>query len=1615
MEERKREQKPAPVAPAPVPPPIPPVAADARERVAPGERALAEAFARQFATAPGAEAIDDRELTALAMVAFRFVADRSPEEPRVRVFDADLGHEGWLSAGTVLQVTMRERPFIASTVRLVLEELDCQVRRLLAPVFSIERDPRRIVLAVGGPGAAGSPEVVVHIEIDRVPEPQVIASLLGRRLSDLILAVDDSAPMRSRMVKAVEQLRTRTLELPWREEADAAADFLEWLDDDRFIVLGYREYEFEGQGSERTASVRRGSGLGILQSEDQSRFTTSVRLTDDLRRRVNEPPLLMLTRTSAESPVHRRGFMDYIGLKEIDEAGVVVGERRWIGLFTDAMLAAENASAPLLRDKLARVLSMEGLPEDSDEATAIRRVFNGLPKVDVLALGVPDLRSEIQAIRAAARSGSVQVSFRFDALDRGTFALVTLPQDRFTPPLFAATEQRLVRVTNAASVLDRTLRDTDGELVRMHFYLNAVPETVRTTAARDLEAPVLSVLRTWEDRLRDELGRQFDRHRAAELGNRYLASFPPEYRRDAEVQRVVRDIELLEELRSDRLPRVDVLADEGSARQGWIRIYCVAHQMMLGELVTSLANLGLTVLSAQAVRLPVSGIGDAEIHDLRVQDAEGAPLEARRIAPLLGAAIQRMQRGRLRDDRLNALIVRAQLDWRQVDVLRLYVDYAAQLHEVAARDGLEAVLLRFPQSARLLWEYFTAKFDPLEAAPARDRLVRVLPEIEQRFTASLQSGQSPNETRLLRLLFGIVRATVRTNFFRASASGSELMEGGEDLTPLAVKIESARVPEISGVRPLFELFVDGFGIEGIYARGGRISRGGVFFLDAPDQLRMRVLDRLRDIASRTGATAGDAAQGAFTVRREGRSPVTVGQVQLGYRTFLSALVGLTDDIEQGRVTPPPGTVLYDDPDPYLHLSDTALGDGYSDAARVLVQDSGFWIGEAIVAGGQRSSAAEVAARGAWESVRRHFLELGRDADRETVSVVAIGRPDDAAFLRGLLLSRRLQVRAALDDQWILLDPDSDPSRSFVERERLASTPSSTWAHYDRATLSDGGGLFPRSAAKIELHPVLRGMLGIDRESASGDEIARAVLRLEADLLWCGDAGIYAKSAQETHAEVGDAGNDPIRVDATELRCRVAAEVGPAFTHAGRVTFAVAGGRINGAPSDSAAAIVLDDRESNVRIAVAACGEGSNLSAHEQSRIVQDVAPYVAGEVLADSHHRVRALHREVVRSQRRLDEFFDLLAQIEADKVLDRRLERLPDRETVRRRRAQLNGLTRPELAIFANATKSWLRRRLLATDLPDDPFFERYLREYFPQLVNDRCGQGVRSHRLRRSIIASQVVNAVVDRMGVTFVTRVANEAGVDPVFVIRAWAVLSALCGADELWREVVDTDPPLPVAAEDACWDVLNQGLERATRWMVFTQPPDAAATVLADTFTTPARELLAALTTIQPATTQQKNAAIVERIAAAGVPRALPQRLVPLLRLVELLDIVQLAIERGRPHSQVGEAYYRIDDLLELDWIEQRLSEQPSDDPWAQRALDSLREELISVRRELTEQVLTTRPEAASVEEELAEYLVGNEQRLRRIGDLMDDVTSAAQVTFAALLVIVRELRRLSEGT
>ncbi len=1620
MEERERAQ---PQLVQTDPPRLREVIELVRGKVAPAERPAAEAFVRQLLEKPGSDLLTAAlaaHLAAMALSAYRFLSERTLEEPRIRVFDPDLDREGWEAACSVVETVMRDRPFIVDTIQETLRACGATPRRLLHPVLGVERDVRGTIATIAPPSGVGRRESFVHMEVERVAEPEKLRLELHRRLGDVVLATDDYQAMRAKTEQLAEELRQRPPGTPWNADIDEVAEFLRWLGDKNFVFLGYREYDFMGRGAERSARLRRGTGLGILRKEDRSTFATVRPLSETLRRRLNEPPLLLVSKTNAESPVHRAGHMDYVGVKEIDSSGVVVGERRLLGLLTSKAYAEESASMPLLRRKLAAILEAEGAIEDSYSYKAIVSAFDTIPKVELLATPIPDLRAEISAILAAATSSEVTVLERADALGRGVFVVVMLPRERFSNDLQRRIESRLSQALSA-TVLEQRLVLADEDPVRMHFYLAAPPEVLRAVPLEELRGQIGSLLRTWDDRLEDQLGTEFPRDHARQLAHRYTTALSTAYKAGTDVAAAVGDIRCIEALLTTGTPQVDLL-NEGDGTEGFsgIKLYLADEQLVLSDFLPVLENLGLRVFAEQAMTVTPTDTSHVRIHTFLVRDAGGSRLDVERAAGRLKSTLLTLHAGQVDNDPLNALVLQADLDWRQVDLLRTYVNHGVQIGTAASREALIHAVVAAPQSARLLWDYFEAKFDPLQPTAARDRLTQVLPALEQRFVASLDAVQSVAEDRMLRALFSAVSATVRTNYFAApeekpSSPGTPAAQDRPE-PALAVKIACAQIPHLPRPYPLYEVYVHGARVEAVHLRGAKVARGGIRLSDRPDDFRTEILDLMKTQMVKNAVIVPAGAKGGFVPKHRLGTPLASGQIVSAYRTFIAALLGLTDNIVQGRLVHPPALLLYDDPDPYLVVAADKGTATFSDIANTLAAQYRFWLGDAFASGGEHGydhKREGITARGAWECVRRHFREMGRDADREPLTVIGIGDMSGDVFGNGLLLSRRFVLRAAFNHAHIFVDPNPDPARSYAERERLFRLPRSSWSDYSSASIGEGGGVFSRTAKKIPLSAGARAMLGLETDSATGEEVVRAILRMDADLLWNGGIGTYVKAGDETHAAVGDSANDAVRVNANELRVRVVAEGGNlGFTQRARIEYALAGGRINTDAIDNSAGVDMSDHEVNLKIALADAVESGALQWPERNQLLTGLAPDISRRVLAHNRRQARTLSLDQLRSQTGLNDFRELMLQLEADGVLDRQLEGLPDRDTLRNRRSAFLGLTRPELAVLLAHSKLALQRQVLASALPDDPYFESFLRAYFPDTVEARFGPSIRRHRLRREIITVEVANALIDTMGAAFASRVGRDTGTDAVTVVRAWALAATASGATALWQEVGDADPPLPPVAEMRCWTTLEDAVERATKWIIETQPANLSAPHMDDRAMSSGKDLLTLLPHVLPPGALAAWAAATDSLAAAGTPRPLAERIVPLGRLAEVFEIDHLAAELDVTRRTAAGAYYGVGEVIDLEWVQQSLGELPAEDRWQRRANEELRAGLVHARRQLTRAVLGYGDPEGPIPPRLEAYVGHHQDQLVQLRTLIGDIKSARRATLASMLVVMRTLGRLA---
>lgn len=1604
MEERERTQQ-TPIAEDDLPK-LREVIDLVRAKLPAGERPLAETLTRQLFHKAETDLLESGTIDELAMRAlaiFRIVNERAESEPYVRLTAPN--ESGWGSSCWTVQTRMLDRPFIVDTVLETLREHGCLVRHMLHPVLTVERDAAGVLLAIGSPGEPGQAESALYIEVEQIDDAETISRELTEALCQLIQVTNDSSAMHNKAEEIASELRHSHLPHPWSPGVDELAAFLEWLGQKNFIFLGYREYRFDGSGSDRTATVRRGSGLGLLRDETRSHYAQSRPLTNALRRVLSEPPLQMISKTNAESPIHRRTHMDDIAIKELDAAGIVIGERRFLGLFTAQAYAQEAMNIPLLRMKLAAILQSEGAPVDSHSYKQIVDAFNSLSRVELLAVGVNELHRVIRTIIDTSGSRETRIIQNRDLLDRGSFISVVIPKERFSDELARHTESRLIEILEARAALERRIVIDETDQVRMHFYLVPHGDHLRQVPEDELQNQIQSLIRTWDERLLEALLEAMPRDQARNLAARYSTILSRQYKAATPTAAAVRDIGHLEALSATRTPQMDLVPAEDS-RFSIVKLYTPREELVLSEFLPVLENLGLKVFAQNPIALDLPGFGGVLIHSFYVQDSRGGTLEPDKTTSLLRPAILLLYRHKLGNDPLNALILNAGLEWRRVDLLRTYVNHAAQISSSPSRTAIIGALVNNPASARTLWEYFDAKFNPVDPASPREREKIRLPEIVARFTAGLEAVESVLDDCILRNLLAAVIATVRTNYYKP---GDLPPEPG----PLAIKIDFRQWPDLPQPQPAYEIYVHAQEVEGVHLRGAKVARGGIRHSDRPDDFRTEVLDLMGTQMVKNAVIVPAGAKGGFVVQRPRGTTPTAAQAVAAYRTFIATLLDLTDNIVQGRIESPPGILLYDDLDPYLVVAADKGTASFSDIANEIAQQRRFWLGDAFASGGSHGydhKKEGITARGAWECVQRHLREAGHDIERETLRVVGIGDMSGDVFGNGLLRSRQFQLVAAFNHLHIFLDPNPDPALSYAERERLFHLPRSTWADYNAALISEGGGVFARSAKRIPLSPPVRQMLGIDYTEATTDEVIRAILKMSADLLWNGGIGTYVKASDESHATVADSTNDAVRVDGRDLRVKIVGEGGNlGFTQRGRIEYALNGGRLNTDAIDNSAGVDMSDHEVNLKICLAGAIEAGQLTRDERNRLLTELEESVMAQVLSHNRHQARALSLDQLRSRTKLNLFRDHAAALESEGYLDRRLANLPDRETLRNRRATFLGLTRPELAVLLAHSKLALQHKLVASVVPDDPFFERYLRSYFADTVNQRFGLSVRAHRLRREIIAVQSANTLIDMMGMTFVTRLARDSGCDPAVVVHSWDIVATASGLIDLWAEISEAQPPLPLGAEYACAMALERALEKATLWFLATQPIDVPATDMLDALIPPLQDLLPLVPDILPESEQAQFHTEIERLAAEGTPRTLATRVLLLDRLAELFEIAEIAAGLEIERPVVAESFYRVSELLELNWIYRAIEELPADDRWERGAIEELRQSVASAHRQVTTDVASYR--AATVDDSLASYLATREQDLSRVRNLICDIKASPRVSLAALVVAARELSRL----
>jgi len=1606
----------------------------AADRATSDEAALVGSFTELFLSRAPEGLLRQRtadDLASMSLGVFRFLQASRPFRVDVSVENPSIESEGWDAPVTVIRTNVSERPFIIDSLREYLSSQRVAIEQMVYPLLDVVRDAEGRVIDVKPPSDRGTKESVVHCEVRRIDDPErrrMIASDIRDRLQDVVRATDDFQPMVGAVERVVIQLDQKAEEFPERRgEIEEIEAFLNWLRDGGFVFLGYRGYEIiPGEGDAGPSIVvEPGSGLGLLRNEGDSRFAEPVpvsELDEGMRELALRGPLLIINKTNAESTVHRRARMDYIGVKKIGLDGGVVGEHRFIGLFTSKAYAEPAGNIPILRRKLQSVLAETKVRVGSHDYKEIITIFNSLPREELFLSSTAEVGEDVRTVLTSYSTSDVTVSLREDPLQRGLSVMVIIPKDRFSAQVRRSIEGALVEASDG-EVLNYHLSLGEGDQARLHFYLGGDHERLAEVDGSDLERVIEMLIRTWTDRVEEGLAKVHPADTARALAQSYGEALSPEYQAAADPAIAVGDIEELERLKAGRLTISIAITNRDEPVAGIVgatelKVFLRGERLVLSDFMPILEAAGLKVLAMKPYEVGSNGSPEATIYVFAVQDAAWAPLDVEECGDRLSETLLATRAGDALCDRLNALVVTAGLHWREVDVLRGYAGYAFQVGAVPSRTALPAALVQHPGIARELFELFQTKFDPHGSATVEERLSAAT-DIRAAFHASLGSVSLLSDDRALRRLEELISSSVRTNYFRHGGRTPTFRSGGVPYISykfLLGDIETSRPTEL-----LFEVWVHSSRMEGVHLRASQVARGGIRWSDRPHDFRTEILGLVKTQMVKNAVIVPGGSKGGFVPRvipddPEARFEEGKGQ----YQTLIRGLLDITDNLVEGRHAPPERVFAYDPPDPYLVVAADKGTATFSDVANAVSAEYGFWLDDAFASGGSHGydhKAVGITARGAWECVKRHFAEMGKDIQTEPFTVAGIGDMSGDVFGNGMLLSEQIRLVAAFDHRHIFIDPDPDPATTYAERKRLFEMGRSSWDDYDRSLLSAGGMIVPRGAKEVQLTAEARRALGIaeGHVPADGESLIRAVLAAPVELLWNGGIGTYVRASTETDANAGDPTDDAVRVSAMDLRCELIGEGGNlGLTQRARVEYALHGGRLNTDALDNSGGVDMSDHEVNLKILLAPAVASGRMDEAKRNALLGDLTEAVAELVLANNRSQSLGISLDERRAKEAVDDFRDLMFTLEKAGDLDRVSEALPSLDVLVERREVGRSITRPELCVLLAYAKLSLKTRLLKSSLPDDPVTESYLLGYFPPASVVAAGQDtLHAHRLRREIITGQLTNDLVDLMGSCFVTRVMRDTGSSAEDVVRAWLVASRLADHRALLAQIAE-QRALNARVAYRWLLGLARVLERATRWVLQNVAPETDSARIVD-------QNLAGLATLRDAfgdfvagEERKLFEARVREIQEVGADVSFSRRLITLRFLDQLLEILGIARETGSDPIPTAHAYYKASELFDVPWLRRRIFAAAGDDQWEIRAAQVLSEDLSRAHRRVVYGVMKD-PEVASGRTEIGgDYLSGTRVRaFARFRDIIDELKAEENIGLPALAVATRELSGVAD--
>ncbi len=1545
---------------------------------------------------------------------WQFSRSRKPSEPKIRAYNPRLEEHGWQTTHTAIEIVNDDMPFLVDSVVSALNVMELTVHMMIHPIIRVSRDAKGMSQAMCPIYEVlddSSPESFLHVEVTQQPTQEALDAI-ERRIAEVLAsvraAVEDWRPMIARLDDALAELSSSPPPIP-ADQLEEGKAFLEWLRDNQFTFLGYREYTYEHRGGKTYARAGEDAGLGILReisAESRARYEES--LPENYAAYLERKELFIISKAWTRSDVHRPVYMDYIGVRRFDDKGEVVGERRYLGLLTSAAYNTSPRDIPLLRRKVNAVIERSGYGSNSHNGKALLNILETFPRDELFQIDDETLEVFAHSILQLEHRQRIRLFMRQDSYAEFYSCLIYIPRDRYDTDLRHRMEAILLETLGGTSV-EVSTQFSEAPMARAHLIVHTPGGGEPTETVEEIERRLVLASRSWDDDLHDALIEVFGEAKGAVLFHQYAAGIPSGYKSAFSARLAVADIERMEGMGDAGIAmnlyrRVD--APDGMLN---FKVYRHGDPVPLSDILPMLEHMGLIVNEESPFEIHPKNTDDSIwIHDFHVRPEYDWDIDVSEVRSRFHETFARVWSGEVENDNFNDLVL-AGFSWREVVVLRAYAKYMNQANVPFSQSYIEQTLSANPELARKLVSLFLLKFDPDDRADVEARMADLIAEIEH----GLEAVAVLDQDRIIRKFLNLIQASLRTNYFQVT-------ETGNPKAYVSFKLDSGMIEDLPEPRPWREIFVYSSRVEAVHLRGGPVARGGIRWSDRREDFRTEILGLVKAQQVKNAVIVPVGAKGGFVVKKpptEGGRDAQLAEGIACYKTLMTGMLDITDNYAGGDVVQRDRVVRYDGDDPYLVVAADKGTATFSDIANEIAVDYGHWLGDAFASGGSAGydhKGMGITARGAWVAVQRHFRELGKDIQNEDFTVVGVGDMGGDVFGNGMLLSKHIKLVGAFNHLHIFVDPDPDPAKSFKERERMFALPRSSWTDYDSKVLSKGAGIFERSAKSIELTPEIQERFAIKEKKVTPNALIRAMLGAGIDLFYHGGIGTYVKSSDETNAEVGDRANDALRLDGRDLKCKVIGEGGNlGVTQLGRIEYALAGGKINTDAIDNSAGVDCSDHEVNIKILLGDVVSSGDMTVKQRDSLLADMTDEVADLVLRDNYLQTQALTVIEHVSQSFMDEQVRFMQVLSNKGLLDRHIEFLPDDEELADWKTQRRQFTRPELSVLFAYAKMDLYDSLLESDLPDDDYLIDDLVRYFPSPLQKQFRERILAHRLRREIIATSVTNSIVNRVGMSFVDRLADETGLTPTDVARAYAVVREAFSLRDIWTAIEALDNKVPTATQTDMLMETGLLIDRVTSWFLRNTKSPLAIEDTIRAFKPAIAALSDKLMVLVGKARKGSIDRAAQRFVKQGVPKNLALTVARLRTLGAGCDIVETARVLNLDVIDVGTVFFDVGEQFGTHWLRDNVTRLTIEDRWDRLASQALVEDSFLQQRALTARILQS-ANGVKANKAVDAWIADNQPLVTRSSSVINDLKMAGTIDLAMLTVASRSLKVLTGG-